>query len=595
MFVAFLLRRRLRVAASAGVFMIRTIVIGLAVGVALAGNASAQQMIGNCPVLPANNIWNTPVDTVPVLGNSASMVTTIGAARGFHADFGAGVWDGGPIGIPFVTVPGTQTAYPASFLYADESDPGPYKVPLTAPIEGGSASTGDRHAIAIETDGCTLYELYRAFPQSASWTADSGAIFDLRSNALRPLTWTSADAAGLPIMPGLVTYDEVQSGEIHHAIRFTAPQTRREFVWPARHYASTLTGTQYPRMGERFRLKASFDITPFPADVQVILRAMKKYGIILADNGSAWYLSGAPDPRWNDDNLHTLSQLLGSNFEAIDATVLQVSGDSGEAIQNGVSVSVTPASASVRVGQFQTLTATVAGAGGGVTWSVSGNATVGTIDSAGQYLAPAVVPSPSTVSVRATSVASPGSSGTASVTVVPLPTITSLSPSPLTVGAFTLTVNGIGFTPGARVTFNGSPQTTTVVASTTLTATGTATMPASGVQVMVVLSDGTGSNTVALDIVAAPAITIGISPASTSIRVKQTIQFTASVNGTSNSSVTWKVNGVAGGNSSVGTISGTGLYRAPASVPNPATVTVSATSVADPTKTATASVKVTRK
>ncbi len=194
---------------------------------------------------------------------------------------------------------------------------------MNAPIEGGSGSTGDRHAIAIDTDNCILYELYNAFPQSSSWTADSGAIFDLHSNALRPATWTSADAAGLPIMPGLVTYDEVLSGEIKHAIRFTAPQTRREYVWPARHYASSLTGTQYPRMGERFRLKASFDISSYPADVQVILRAMKKYGIMLADNGSAWYISGKPDARWNDDNLHTLGQLLGSNFEAVDATVLQ--------------------------------------------------------------------------------------------------------------------------------------------------------------------------------------------------------------------------------------------------------------------------------
>jgi hypothetical protein len=579
--------------------MIRSIVICLAVGAALGGNAYAQPMIGTCPVLPANNIWNTPVDTLPVLGNSASMVNTIGAAKGFHADFGAGIWDGGPIGIPFVTVPGTQTAYPASFLYADESDPGPYRIPLTAPIEGGSASTGDRHAIAIDTDHCILYELYRAFPQSSSWTADSGAIFDLKSNALRPATWTSADAAGLPIMPGLVTYEEVASGEIRHAIRFTVPQTRREFVWPARHYASTLTGTQYPRMGERFRLRASFDVTPYPADVQVILRAMKKYGIILADNGSAWYISGKPDPRWNDDNLHMLGQLLGSNFEAVDATVLQISADSGEARQTGVSVTVSPSSASVRVGQFQPFTAAVTGAAGGVTWSVNGIAggdpTVGTIDSNGQYLAPNVVPNPGTVTVRATSIASPASSGTASVTIVPLPTITSLSPSPLTTGAFTLTVSGVGFVSGARVTFNGVNQTTAFVSSTALTVTGTASTPASGVQVMVVLPDGTASNAVSLDIVAPPPVSIAISPTTASIRVRQSVQFTSTVRGTSNTSVVWKVNGIVGGSSAVGTISTSGTYKAPASVPNPATVTVSATAVADATKTATAAVTVTKK
>src|SRR5205085_5969383 len=186
-------------------------------------------------------------------------------------------------------------------------------IPLNAPIEGVSNSTCDRHAIAVDATHCVLYELFGAHPQSAGWTADSGAIFDLRSNALRPVTWTSADAAGLPIMPGLVTYDEVLSGEIKHAIRFTAPQTRHEYVWPARHYASSLTGTQFPRMGERFRLKASFDISPYPSDVQVILRAMKRYGIMLADNGSTWYISGKPDSRWNNNNLQTLGQVLGSN------------------------------------------------------------------------------------------------------------------------------------------------------------------------------------------------------------------------------------------------------------------------------------------
>ena len=163
-----------------------------------AASVQAQPSLGACPVLPANNIWNTPVDTLPVLANSASMVSTIGASTGFHADFGSGTWNGGPIGIPFVTVPGTQTKYPATFLYADESDRGPYAIPLDAPIEGGSSSSGDRHAIAVDTTNCILYELYNAYPQSGAWSADAGAIFDLRSNALRPATWTSTDAAGLP-------------------------------------------------------------------------------------------------------------------------------------------------------------------------------------------------------------------------------------------------------------------------------------------------------------------------------------------------------------------------------------------------------------
>jgi hypothetical protein len=315
--------------------MTRAIGLGILLGVLLAGSTFGQQIIGACSVLPANNIWNTRIDALPVLSNSSNMVNTIGANQGLHADFGSGMWNGGPIGIPFITVSSSQTKYPATFSYDDESDTGPYAVPLNAPIEGGSNSNGDRHAIAIDTNNCVLYELYRAFPQASGWTADSGAIFDLKSNALRPKTWTSADAAGLPILPGLVTYEEVLSGEIRHAIRFTAPATRREFVWPARHYASSLTGSQYPRMGERFRLKASVDISTYPTEVQVILRAMKKYGIILADNGSAWFISGKPDPRWNDDNLHRLGQLLGSNFEAVDATLLRLSEDSGEAIQSG--------------------------------------------------------------------------------------------------------------------------------------------------------------------------------------------------------------------------------------------------------------------
>jgi len=578
--------------------MTRSLWFGLA-ALVVASNAYGQQMIGNCAVLPANNIWNTPVDTLPVLSNSASMVSTIGANTGFHPDFGAGLWDGGPIGIPVVTVPGTQTKYPASFLYSDESDPGPYAVPLNAPIEGGANSTGDRHAIAIDTTNCVLYELYRAFPQSSSWQADSGAIFDLASNALRPSTWTSADAAGLPIMPGLLSYAEVASGEIRHAIRFTAPQSRRAFVWPARHYASSLTGTQYPRMGERFRLKASYNISGYPADVQVILRAMKKYGIILADNGSAWYLSGIPDPRWNDDNLHMLGQLTGSNFEAVDATVLQIDPNSGAAVQNGVTVGVSPAAASLRTGRSQTFTATVTGGASTVTWSVNdlagGNTVVGTITSGGVYTAPSVVPNPAVVTVRATSTASPTSSGTASVTVLPQPTIASVAPSPVTVGSFTLTVDGAGFAAGSVVSFDGVALATSFVSSTKLTAGGAASAAKPSVPVVVNTSDGATSNTVFVDIVAAPAVSISVSPTSASVRVKQSRQFTATVQNTSNTSVIWKVNGITGGNSTVGTISASGLYRAPNSVPNPSVVTVSATAAADQTKTASAAVTVTRR
>ncbi len=291
----------------------------------------AQPVIGSCAVFPANNIWNMPVDQLPVAANSATLVTTIGTGLHLHADFGSGLYQGAPIGIPFLTVSGSQTKYPATFTYADESDAGPYAIPLNAPIEGGSSSTGDRHAIAIDTANCILYELYSAYPQTAGWQAGSGAIFDLKSHALRPAGWTSADAAGLPVFPGLVRYDEVAAGEIKHAIRLTVPQTLKGYVWPARHYASSLTDLKYPPMGQRFRLKASFDISGYPADVQVILRALKKYGMILADNGSAWFISGAPDSRWNNNNLSTLSSVLGSNFEAVDDSIFLIDPDSGRA------------------------------------------------------------------------------------------------------------------------------------------------------------------------------------------------------------------------------------------------------------------------
>jgi hypothetical protein len=258
-------------------------------------------------------------------------VATIGTSVTLHADFGSGLWDGGPIGIPFITVPGTQTKYPATFQYASESDPGPYAIPLTAPIEGGSSSTGDRHAIAVDTTNCILYEMWSAYPQTASWQAGSGAIFNLNANTLRPSGWTSADAAGLPVFPGLVKYDEVAAGVIQHAIRLTVPQTLDSFVWPARHEASSLTSSIYPAMGQRFRLRASFDISSFPADVQVILQALKTYGMFVADNGSAWFISGAPDSRWNNDDLATLSSVVGSDFEAVDDSGFMVNANTAQA------------------------------------------------------------------------------------------------------------------------------------------------------------------------------------------------------------------------------------------------------------------------
>lgn len=300
---------------------------------------AAPPTLGGCPVLPANNIWNVPIDTLPVAANSAAYISTIGATRHVHADFGSGIWPdpgGGPIGIPVVVVSPTQPLVNINWTaYGDESDPGPYPVPTAAPIEGGPAGDGDRHVLVVRQGECKLYELYRAFPNAnGSWDADSGAVYTLTLNGpLRPAGWTSADAAGLPILPGLVRYDEVAAGEIKHALRFTVPQTRRAYVWPARHFASSLTGTQYPPLGQRFRLKASFVIDDsFSPHAQVILRALKQYGMILADNGSAWYISGAPDERWDNDVLHELDVVVGSDFEAVDVSALMVNPDSGQVL-----------------------------------------------------------------------------------------------------------------------------------------------------------------------------------------------------------------------------------------------------------------------
>lgn len=341
----------------------------------LASTAWAQPQVGSCPVFPADNIWNTPIDNLPIAANSSTLVNTIGATRYVHADFGSGAWNGGPIGMPFVVVPGTQPRIPVSFLYADESDPGPYPIPLNPPIEGGPASTGDRHVLMIDRDNCVLYELFAAYPQlNGTWTAGSGAIYNLRANGLRPAGWTSADAAGLPIFPGLIQYDEVAAGEIRHAIRFTAPQTRRAYVWPARHYASSITDPAYPPMGQRFRLRASFDISSFSPQLQVILRAMKKYGIILADNGgtsSQWFIGGAPDDRWNNDVLHDLHRVIGSDLEAVDVSSLIIDPSSAQARGvNSIDLMVTPAAVTGGTAVQGTVTLTQAAPVGGSIVSV---------------------------------------------------------------------------------------------------------------------------------------------------------------------------------------------------------------------------------
>jgi chitodextrinase len=296
-----------------------------------AGNVSAQSTpattttpgggptIGGCPIFPSNNIWNTPIANLPVDSNSSAYINTIGSSTPLHPDFSS---SGG--GIPINVAPPNTPAVAVSFS-SDEDDPGPYPIPANALVEQGS----DAHIIVVDQGNCKLYETWASAKQAnGTWTAGSGAVFDLNSNILRPSGWTTADAAGLPILPGLIKYSEVMAGHINHAIRMTAPQTRNQFIWPARHQASSLSGTQYPPMGQHFRLKASFSVSGYSAEVQVILNALKTYGAILADNGSSWYLQGEANANWNDSDIHTLSQIVGSNMEAVNTSSLEVEQNS---------------------------------------------------------------------------------------------------------------------------------------------------------------------------------------------------------------------------------------------------------------------------
>jgi hypothetical protein len=277
-----------------------------------------------CPVFPANNPWNQRVDRLPVAKNSAKLIASIGLNDPVHPDFGSGLYNGEPIGIPYTVVSSSTRKVPVSFQYASESDKGPYPLPRGVPIEGGYGSTGDRHVIVVDRSTCTDYELFAAYPHDAGnqWTAGSGAIFNLRSNHLRPAGWTSADAAGLPILPGLARYDEVAAGQIDHALRFTAPCTAARYVYPARHEASTCHGPNLPPMGLRVRLKPSVNISRLPYQARVVAEALKRYGMILADNGSPWFISGAPNGGWNNDALHLLDLLTGKDFQVVNTSAL---------------------------------------------------------------------------------------------------------------------------------------------------------------------------------------------------------------------------------------------------------------------------------
>ena len=312
---------------------------------------------------PSDNLWNKDISASPVDPNSAAIISYVGSSVGMHPDFGSGQYNGSYMGIPYTVVSGTQPLIAVNYqAYGDESDPGPVPIPLTAPIEGyPNPGNGDRHVLVLDSANCFLYEIYSSYPQSSSWNADSGAIWDLLADEQRPYTWTSADAAGLPIFPGLVRYDEVAAGSIKHAIRFTLQNSSAGFTPPASHWASNTSNTTAPPMGARFRLKSSFNVSGFSAANQVILNAMKKYGLILADNGSSMYISGAPDDRWNNDDLHNLGQVHASDFEVIQISPLYTNSNV-PAGPNPTITNFTASSTSITSGTSVTLSWQVSGA-----------------------------------------------------------------------------------------------------------------------------------------------------------------------------------------------------------------------------------------
>src|SRR3954466_5937653 len=334
---------------------------------------------------PSDNLWNTDISASPVDPNSANIINFIGSTVTLHPDFGAGQIRNQTIGIPYQVVAGTQAKVNVTLgLYFDESDPGPEPIAANALIEGyPKPGNGDRHVLVLDKDGCWLYELFNASVKNGKWSADQASIWDMSINDQRPFTWTSADAAGLPVFAGLARYDEVAAGAIHHALRFTVPASQRAFVLPATHWASTNTDPNAPPMGLRLRLKASFDISGYPADDQVILTAMKKYGLILADNGSAIFISGAPDNRWNNTDLNLLKQITASSFEVVQAGTIFTPAN-------------VPTGASPTISSF-TANPTTAMAGQPVTlsWSVS-NSEYNIIDpQAGPVRGTSIVVSPS--------------------------------------------------------------------------------------------------------------------------------------------------------------------------------------------------------
>ncbi|HTM38397.1 MAG TPA: hypothetical protein VL156_16720 [Terriglobales bacterium] len=305
---------------------------------------------------PSDSLWNTDISSTPVDPNSTNIINFIGSTVALHPDFGSGQIKNQTIGIPYQVVAGTQAKVNVTLnAFADESDPGPEPIPSNALIEGyPKPGNGDRHVLVLEKDGCWLYELYNASVKNGAWSADQASLWDMTIDEQRPYTWTSADAAGLPVFVGLARYDEVAAGAINHALRFTVPASQRAFVLPATHWASTNTNPSAPPMGTRLRLKSSFDISGFPADDQVILTALKKYGMILADNGSAIFISGAPDSRWNNSDLNLLKSITASNFEVVQQGTIYTPGNVPTGASPTIS-SFTANPASISAGQPVTL------------------------------------------------------------------------------------------------------------------------------------------------------------------------------------------------------------------------------------------------
>jgi hypothetical protein len=319
--------------------------------------------LGGFVPFPSDSLWNQDISSIPVDANSSAIITFIGAGVGLHADFGAGQYLGSTIGIPYLIVGEQQGPVTINFTaYGNESDPGPMPVPVTAPIEGyPNPGTGDRHVLVLDNSKCFLYELSSSSVSGSSWNAGSAAAWDLLKNEQRPYTWTSADAAGLPIFPGLVRYDEAAAGQVRHALRFTLQQSRAAFIPPASHWAANSSNALAAPMGMRMRLKAGFDVSAYSTTNQVILNALKKYGMIMADNGSNMFLSGAPDDRWDNNDLRALGQVSASNFEVLQMTPVYTQNNLPSGVAPQIT-SFTASSNSIAAGAQVTLSWVVSGA-----------------------------------------------------------------------------------------------------------------------------------------------------------------------------------------------------------------------------------------